>query len=106
MIHQFKEHRIPFEEYTFAIFSWSLCHRGSQYLEIAGRSGLCNWRKFTASNSILCKAKYPLDATYTANKVTDHSEEDETGKRAREFFSRVTPHITSSNPLPTWRFKS
>ena len=106
MIHQFIEYRFPFEKFTFAIFSWSLCHRGSKYLVIDGMDGLCNWRKFTASNSTLCTdQKYPLDGTYTSKKVTDNSEDDETGKRARHFFDQVTPHITSANPLPKWPHK-
>jgi len=106
MIHQFIEYRFPFEKFTFAIFSWSLCHRGSKYLVIDGMDGLCNWRKFTASNSTLCTdQKYPLDGTYTSKKVTDNSKDDETGKRARHFFDQVTPHITSANPLPKWPHK-
>jgi len=106
-IHQFKEYRFPFEECTFAIFSWSLCHRGSKYLDIEGRDELCNWRKFTASNSTLCtNQKYPLDATYSSMKVTDNSEDDETGKPARDFFRHVIPLITTSHPLPIWKFNS
>ena len=104
MIHQFKEYRIPFEEDTFVIFPWSLIHRGVEYLEIPGREGLCNWRKFTASNSNICKERYPKNGTYTSKKVTDGSEPDKTGKPARDFFSQVTPHITRDLPLPFWKF--
>ena len=98
MIHQFIEYRFPFEKFTFAIFSWSLCHRGSKYLVIDGMDGLCNWRKFTASNSTLCTdQKYPLDGTYTSKKVTDNSEDDETGKRARHFFDQVKNNFSGAN---------
>jgi hypothetical protein len=106
LIHQFQEYRIPFEEGTFVIFTWSWIHRGAEYLKIQGREGLCNWRKFTASNTFKCKETYPTNGTYTSKKVTDNSEHDEIGKGGRDFFDQVTPRITRDLPLPMWKFES
>lgn len=104
MIHKFQEYRIRFDEDTFVIFPWSLVHRGSGYLKITGREELCNWRKFTASDSNYCEERYPKNATYSSKRVTDGSEPHKAGKDSNDFFSSVTPHITRNLPLPFWEF--
>jgi len=96
------EYIFGFEEDDFAIFSWALIHRGSEYLQISGREGEANWRKFTASNSTLCKEAYPIDSTYTSKKSTDHSEHKSVGKIAHSFFEYVTPRITRAKPSSRW----
>jgi len=91
-----------FEEDDFAIFSWAMMHRGSEYIRIEGREGQANWRKFVASNSTLCKDAYPIDATYSSKRTSDNSEPWEVGEMARSFFKQAIPYITTNKPLSRW----